>query len=85
MSEGWRAWTPGTRVVVRRRLPAGERGGHLFTDVLGHVVAVSDDGVTVRTDPTPRAVRDGARREDVHVPAGDVVLGKVVPERPVRG
>ncbi|UZN04387.1 hypothetical protein [Cellulomonas sp. S1-8] len=78
----WRSWAPGTRVVVRRRrddLQPGEVAGTLhggepqFTDVLGDVVAVDDDGLTVRT-----------RRGDVHVPAGDVVRAKVVPPAPVR-
>ncbi len=72
----WRAWSPGVRVVVRRRrddLPAGGRGEPPYTDVLGDVVAVDDDGLTVRT-----------RRGDVHVPAGDVLLGKPVPPAPVR-
>lgn len=76
----WRSWTPGTRVVVRRRrddLPPGTPTGTLhggeppFTDVLGEVVAVDDGGVTVRT-----------RRGDVHVPATDVLRAKVVPPPP---
>ncbi|MFC8193659.1 hypothetical protein ACFUMH_18540 [Cellulomonas sp. NPDC057328] len=73
----WRAWSPGVRVVVRRRrddLPAGAPGDEPpYTDVLGDVVAVDDDGLTVRT-----------RRGDVRVPAGDVLLGKTVPPAPVR-
>ncbi|GIG40395.1 putative acetyltransferase [Cellulomonas phragmiteti] len=78
----WRGWAPGTRVVVRRRrddLPAGAVAGTLrggeppFTDVLGDVVHVDDDGLTVRT-----------RRGDVHVPARDVVRAKTVPPAPPR-
>lgn len=82
MTADWRAWTPGTRVVVRRRrddLPPGTltgtlRGGEApFTDVLGEVVALDDTGLTVRT-----------RRGDVHVPAQDVVRAKTVPPPPPR-
>jgi len=78
----WRTWAVGTRVVVRRRrddLAPGAvvgtvRGGEPpFTDVLGEVVAVDDDGLTVRT-----------RHGDVHVPAQDVVRAKVVPPAPPR-
>ncbi|MBF0688886.1 MAG: hypothetical protein IR158_14110 [Cellulomonas sp.] len=78
----WRTWPTGTRVVVRRRrddLPPGAVTGALhggeppFTDVLGEVVAVDDDGLTVRT-----------RRGDVRVPAQDVVRAKVVPPPPAR-
>lgn len=78
----WRGWTVGTRVVVRRRrddLAPGAPVGTLhggeppFTDVLGEVVAVDDDGLTVRT-----------RHGDVHVPARDVVRAKVVPPAPPR-
>ncbi|QGQ20075.1 hypothetical protein GC089_13745 [Cellulomonas sp. JZ18] len=74
----WRAWSPGVRVVVRRRrddLPAdgGTLGEPPYTDVLGDLLAVDDAGLTVRT-----------RGGDVHVPAADVLLGKVVPPAPVR-
>lgn len=74
----WRAWEPGLRVVVRRRRddlpPSGAAPGEPpYTDVLGDLLAVDDDGLTVRT-----------RRGDVRVPAADVLLGKVVPPAPVR-
>ncbi|MCC2334436.1 putative acetyltransferase [Cellulomonas wangsupingiae] len=78
----WRTWSVGTRVVVRRRrddLPPGATLGTVhggeppFTDVLGEVVALDDDGLTVRT-----------RGGDVHVPAGDVVRAKAVPPAPAR-
>ena len=68
----WRAWRPGQRVVVRRRLPAGEP--QPYTDVLGDLVAVDDDGVTVRT----------RRAGDVRVPGTEIALGKVVPPAPER-
>ncbi len=68
----WRAWTAGwtagTRVVVRRRLPAGG-----WADVLGELLEVSPAGVTVAT-----------RRGPVHVPAADIALGKPVPPPPAR-
>ena len=77
MTAVWRTWEPGTRVVVRRRrddLPADAAGGEPpLTDVLGEVVQVDDEGLTVRT-----------RHGDVHVPAGDVVRAKRVPPAPPR-
>jgi len=76
----WRAWSPGTRVVVRRvrdDVPVDEAaaagGEPRYTDVLGDVVAVDDDGVVVRT-----------RRGDVTVPAAAIRLTKVVPPAPER-
>jgi hypothetical protein len=68
----WRTWTVGRRVVVRRRLPAGEP--QPYTDVLGDLVAVDDAGVTVRT----------RRSGDVRVPADEIALGKLVPPAPER-
>jgi len=80
VSEGWPdgrpAWAVGTRVVVRRRLADDERKGadaHTLTDVLGTVVALDDDGVTLDT-----------RAGVVRVPAGQVVLAKPVPPPPPR-
>jgi len=79
-ADGWRSWSPGVRVVVRRRrddLPE-PRPDHAdahepqHSDVLGDLLAVDDDGVLVRT-----------RRGDVRVPAVDIVLTKLVPPAPV--
>ena len=71
----WRDWSPGVRVVVRRirdDLPATASPDEpRHTDVLGEVIAVDDGGVLVRT-----------RRGDVRVPAGDIVLTKLVPPPP---
>jgi hypothetical protein len=68
---GWRGWTPGTRVMVRRRLPEGS--SHLFTDLLGVVVANDDEGVTLET-----------RAGTVHVPGAEIAVGKPVPPPPTR-
>jgi hypothetical protein len=68
----WRTWAVGQRVVVRRRLPAGEP--QPYTDLLGDLVAVDDAGVTVRT----------RRAGDVRVPGGEIALGKLVPPAPGR-
>lgn len=67
----WRGWVPGVRVVVRRRLPEGS--GHLYTDVLGDLVAVDDTGVDVST-----------RHGTVHVPGDEITLTKIVPPAPPR-
>ena len=77
---GWRSWSPGVRVVVRRLrddlpVPHPEHPDlHVpqHTDVLGELIAVDDDGVLVRT-----------RHGDVVVPADDIVLTKLVPPAPV--
>lgn len=65
----------GERVVVRRRRdlpPDAPAGEPRHTDVLGHVVEIDDDGVTLRT-------RHG---DVVHVPADVIALGKRVPPPP---
>lgn len=67
----WRAWTPGIRVVVRRTLPADD--AQRWTDVLGDLVAVDDDGVSVAT-----------RHGTVRVPADEIALTKIVPPAPPR-
>ncbi len=59
----WTAWPLGVRVVVRRRLPDGR-----YSDVLGDLLSTDDDGVRVLT-----------RGGEVHVPAAEIAIGKVVP------
>lgn len=73
---GWRSWSPGIRVVVRRALddvPAHAPAPH-YTDVIGDLLAVDDAGVLIRT----------RRHGDVHVPAAAIRLTKVVPPAPTR-
>ena len=80
-ADAWRGWSPGVRVVVRRRRddvpddepPARAGGEPRHTDVLGDLLAVDDDGVLVRT-----------RHGDVHVPAAAITLAKTVPPAPPR-
>ncbi|WP_159806287.1 putative acetyltransferase [Cellulomonas citrea] len=73
-ADRWRIWPVGTRVVVRRvRDDSPGPGEPRLTDVLGDLVTVDDEGLTVRT-----------RRGDVHVPAADVVTAKQVPPAPPR-
>ncbi len=64
----WRAWTVGTRVIVRRRLAEGG-----YSDVLGDLLTVDDGGVQVTT-----------RRGVVHVPAAEIAIGKPIPPAPAR-
>ena len=64
----WRAWAVGTRVIVRRRLAEGG-----YSDVLGDLLTVDDDGVRVTT-----------RRGVVHVPAAEIAIGKPIPPAPAR-
>jgi hypothetical protein len=59
-------------VVVRRRLPEGSP--QPYTDVLGDLLVVDDEGVTVRT----------RRQGDVRVPGEEIAIGKIVPPAPVR-
>ncbi len=58
----------GARVVVRRSLPDGP---FRFTDVLGELVALTTDTLTVRT-----------RHGDVLVPLAEVHRTRRVPGRP---
>ena len=82
----WRSLPVGARVVVRRRLTPAEsaqalaegRGG-VWTDIISVVVAVDDDGLTLRTD----APREREPRE-VRVPADQIETAKQIPPRPER-
>ena len=64
----WRAWPVGARVVVRRRLSGGG-----YSDVLGDLLTVDDDGVQVATRTGP-----------VRVGAAEIAIGKLVPPPPPR-
>lgn len=66
MERDWRVWPPGTRVVVRRRLPDG-----MFSDVLGEVVSRDETGLVLAT-----------RAGEVAVPAEIIVTGKPIPPPP---
>jgi len=88
VSEGWPdgtpAWTVGDRVVVRRRLRGAEVGDHLWTDVIGVVLALDDAGVTLQPDPARPRPEGAPAPPTVRVEAADVVAAKRVPPRPVR-
>jgi hypothetical protein len=71
VNQPWRTLTPGVRVVVRRRLGPDEE--LLYSDVLGELLVVDDDGVLIET-----------RRGPVHVTGQDIALAKVVPPAPAR-
>lgn len=62
----------GQRVTVRRHLAPGETS-HLYTDVIGHVVALDPELVVRR-----------ASGEELTIPDTDVFVLKVLPPRPVR-
>ena len=66
--EPWTQWPVGSRVVVRRRLAEGG-----YSDVLGDLLANTDEGVRVLT-----------RRGEVSVPAAEIAIGKLVPPAPPR-
>jgi hypothetical protein len=74
----------GTRVVVRRRLDDAEAAatGQRWTDVIGVVVAVEDDGVLLRRDPARRS--DPATDTEVRVAATEIEAAKRLPPRPTR-
>ena len=67
----WEAWETGVRVMVRTRLPQGS--SHLYTDVLGTVVARTAASLTIET-----------RSGTVEVPLASVATGKTVPPAPPR-
>ena len=62
----WQDWVPGMRVVVRYRNDEGS-----FSDAVGELTRVDDDGVEVAT-----------KRGPVAVAAADIALGKRVPPAP---
>ena len=62
----------GERVVVRRHLEAGQTS-HLYTDVIGHVVALEPDLIVRRESG-----------EELRIPEESVAVLKVLPPRPVR-
>ncbi|MFC8923603.1 hypothetical protein [Cellulosimicrobium sp. NPDC057127] len=87
----WDTWVPGTRVVVRRRLEDDEAGasGTPLTDVIGVVVDVTPEAVTLREDAGGGPPHRGHGPHDpapvlVVVRRDAVVAGKVVPPRPPR-
>lgn len=67
----WLAWTPGTRVMIRRTLPPGS--SHLYTDLLGTIV-----------ECTPAGVRLETRTGVVDVPGVEIATGKPIPPPPPR-
>ncbi len=82
----WRELPVGTRVVVRRRLSPDESAqaaaagrGTVWTDVIAVVLAVDDDGLTLRTD----APRETTPRE-LRVDASTIETWKRIPPRPPR-
>lgn len=84
-------WTPGMRVVVRRRLTAEEAAatGKTLTDVIGVVVSVTSAEVTLREDAGGGPPHRGHGPRDpepalVVVPRAAVVAAKAVPPRPPR-
>lgn len=62
----------GERVTVRRHLNPGE-SSHLYTDVIGHVVALEPELVVRRESG-----------EELRIPDGDIAVLKVLPPKPVR-
>lgn len=67
----WLEWTTGTRVMVRLTLPPGST--HLYTDVLGTIIATSKTTLTLHT-----------RTGDVEVQIADIAIGKEIPPAPPR-
>ena len=62
----------GERVVVRRHLEPGQ-SSHLYTDVIGHVVALEPELVVRRESG-----------EELRIPDGDIAVLKILPPKPVR-
>jgi hypothetical protein len=87
----WATWAPGTRVVVRRRLAddAAAASGRTLTDVIGVVVSVTPEALTLREDAGGSVPHRGHGPHDpepalVVVPRETVVAAKAVPPRPPR-
>jgi len=88
----WTSWAPGTRVVVRRRLPEDEAAaaGKPLTDVIGVVVRTTATELVLREDAGGSAPphRGHGVHDDapplVVVPLDAIVAGKPVPPRPPR-
>jgi hypothetical protein len=80
---GWRDLPVGARVVVRRRLDAAEaaRSGHVWTDVIGIVLAVDDTGLRLRPDPARRGAAP-VEPAEVVVPGGAIEAAKRLGPRP---
>jgi hypothetical protein len=86
-SSTWRDLSAGIRVVVRRRLSPAEAAasGHVWTDVIGVVLAVDDAGLRLRRDPARRAaVGDAAEPDVVVVPGAEIEAVRRLPPRPAR-
>lgn len=77
----WRDLPVGARVVVRRRLVPEEAAasGHVFTDVVGVVVAVDDAGLRLRRDPARGGPAAGVEED---VPGPQVEAVRRLPPRP---
>ena len=69
----WRAAVAGSRVVVRRRLHDPLPDGPHLTDVLGVVLVVDDEGLTLDTSRGPARIL-----------GADIVLWKPIPPPPER-
>ncbi len=80
-SSTWRDLPVGTRAVVRRRLTTDEAAasGHVWTDVVGVVVAVDDDGLRLRRDPARGGPTAGVEED---VPGPQVESVRRLPPRP---
>ncbi len=85
----WTDLTPGTRVVVRRRLSAAQavESGKKVTDLIGVVTKVNDTVVVLRPDAGGRAP-SGADTTDEDteqtIAIADIVKAKRIPPRPER-
>ncbi|GAA1712538.1 hypothetical protein GCM10009809_05850 [Isoptericola hypogeus] len=80
---GWRDLPVGARVVVRRRLDPAEaaRTGHVWTDVIGIVLAVDDAGLRLRPD-APRSAPAPGEAAEVVVPGAAIEAMKRLGPRP---